>query len=131
MQQPVGQTWNGGTDFKWGRQAPLPPSWRRPCIADLSVKCTGRRCKVGIFIRNHKAYYQVLLDSRFFKENVRYPVWTCRDTIFSDSRDPMITFFDSRYPILNSTDPNRVPKTPLKTAKLLTKFTRKHYVYKQ
>jgi len=22
-------------------------------IADLSVKCTARHCKVGIFIRNH------------------------------------------------------------------------------
>jgi len=25
-------------------------------IADLSVKCTARHCKVGIFIRNHKVY---------------------------------------------------------------------------
>ena len=31
--------------------------------------------------------------TRFFKENVRYPVWTCRDPIFSDSRDPI---FNSR-----------------------------------
>jgi len=40
----------------------------------------------------------------FFKENVRYPLWTCRDpiTIFADSRDT----------IFNSRDPNRVPKTP-------------------
>jgi len=30
-----------------------------------------------------------------------------RDQIFSDFRDPMIIFSDSR-------DPNRVPKTPLK-----------------
>jgi len=30
-------------------------------IADLSVKCTERHCKVEIFIRNHKACYQVLL----------------------------------------------------------------------
>ena len=33
----------------------------------------------------------------FFKENVKYPVWTSRDPIFSDFRDP-----------------HRVPKTPLK-----------------
>ena len=38
----------------------------------------------------------------FFKENIRYRVWTCRDPIFSDSRDP----------IFNSRDPNRVCKTP-------------------
>ena len=59
--------------------------------------------------------------SFFFKENVRYPVWTCnmgpdfsdsRDPIFSDSRDPMIIYSDSRDPIFNSRDPNRVPKTP-------------------
>jgi len=35
-----------------------------------------------------------------------------RDPIFSDPNDPMIIFSDSRDPILNSTDPNRVPKTP-------------------
>ena len=34
-----------------------------------------------------------------------------RDPIFSDCRDPMIIFFDSRDPIGNSRDPNRVPKT--------------------
>jgi len=50
----------------------------------------------------------------FFTENVRYPVWTCRDPIFSDSRDPMIILFDPRDPILNSRDPNRVPKRFLK-----------------
>ena len=35
----------------------------------------------------------------FFKENVRYPVWIYRDPIFSDFRDPMIIFSDSRDPI--------------------------------
>jgi len=69
------------------------------------MKCTACHCKVGIFIRNHKACYQVLLDSGFFKENVRYPVWTCRDPIFNDSMDPMLIFCDSREPIW-------VPKTP-------------------
>jgi len=48
----------------------------------------------------------------FFRENDRHPVWTCRDPIFSDSRDPMIIFSDSRDLIFNSRDPNRVPKTP-------------------
>jgi len=47
-----------------------------------------------------------------FKENVRYPVWTCRDPIFSNSRDVMIIFSDSGDPIFNSRDPNRVPETP-------------------
>jgi len=49
------------------------------------------------------------LYSSFFKENVRYLVWTwfldSRDTIFSDSRDTIIIFADSR-------DLNRVPNTP-------------------
>jgi len=60
-------------------------------------------------------------------------VWTCRDPIFSYSRDPMKTFSDSRDPIFYSRDPNQVPKTgTLKNpARLLTKWTRKHYVYKQ
>jgi len=35
-----------------------------------------------------------------------------RDTLFSDFRDPMIIFSDTRDPIWNSRDPNRVPKTP-------------------
>jgi len=48
----------------------------------------------------------------FFKADVRYPVWTCRDPIFFDSRDPIIIFSDSRDPIWNSRDPNRVSKTP-------------------
>ena len=39
------------------------------------------------------------ISSGVFEENVRNPVWICRD--------PMIIFSDSR-------DPNRVPKTPLK-----------------
>jgi len=41
--------------------------------------------------------------SGFFKENVRYPVRTCRD--------PILMFSDFRDPIFNSRDPNRVPKT--------------------
>jgi len=48
----------------------------------------------------------------FFKENIRYPVWTCRDPIFSNFRDPLIIFPDSKDPIFNSRDPNWVPKTP-------------------
>jgi len=35
-------------------------------------------------------------SAAFFKENGRYPVWTCMDPIFFDSRDPMIIFSDSR-----------------------------------
>jgi len=31
MQQPGGQTWNGGHRFQMGGRAPLPPRWRRPC----------------------------------------------------------------------------------------------------
>jgi len=39
-----------------------------------------------------------------FKENVRYPLWICRDTdsrdlISSDFRNPMIIFSDSSDPI--------------------------------
>jgi len=37
-----------------------------------------------------------------------------RDLIFSDFRDPMTIFADSRNPIFNSRDPNQVPKTPYK-----------------
>jgi len=33
-------------------------------------------------------------------------------TQFSDFRDPMITFYESRDPIFNFRGPNRVPKTP-------------------
>jgi len=44
--------------------------------------------------------------SVFFKESVRYPVWTCRDPIFSDSKDSMIIFSDPRDPIVNSREPN-------------------------
>ena len=29
---------------------------------------------------------ELILKPGFFKENVSYPVWTCRDPIFSDSR---------------------------------------------
>jgi len=48
----------------------------------------------------------------FFKENVRYPIWIFRDPIFSDSSDPMVIFSDSRDPIFNSKELNRVPKAP-------------------
>jgi len=34
-----------------------------------------------------------------------------RDPIFSDSVDRMTIFSESRDPIFNSRDPNRVPKT--------------------
>jgi len=53
--------------------------------------------------KNHKEKY---IMASFFKETVRYLVWTCRD--------PMTMFTDSRDPMFNSRDPNRVPKTPLK-----------------
>jgi len=43
-----------------------------------------------------------------------------RDPIFSDSRNPMIIVSDSRDPIWNSRDANRVPKTPKKN--LLTRL---------
>jgi len=56
--------------------------------------------------------YGLWCNQFFLKENVRDPVWTCRDPIYSDSRNPMIIFSDSRDPIFNSRDPNRVPKTP-------------------
>jgi len=48
----------------------------------------------------------------FFKETARYTVWTSRDPIFSNTRDLMINFSDSKDPIFNSRDPIRVPKTP-------------------
>jgi len=35
-----------------------------------------------------------------------------RDPIFLDSMDAMMIFSDSRDPIINSRDLNRVPKTP-------------------
>jgi len=46
-----------------------------------------------------------------------------RDPIFSESRDPMIILSDSRDPIFNSRDPNRVPKTPYKILTIHTKTT--------
>jgi len=56
--------------------------------------------------------FKLPIKQVFFKENVRYPVWTCRDPIslilgtqFSVSRYPMIIFSDSRDPIFNSWDP--------------------------
>ena len=48
-----------------------------------------------------------LVKTVLFKENVRYSVWTCRDPI---SLILGIRFFsDSRDPIFNSRDPNRIP----------------------
>jgi len=38
----------------------------------------------------------IVLKLVFFEENVRYPVWICRDPIFSDFKNPMIIFSDSR-----------------------------------
>jgi len=35
-----------------------------------------------------------------------------RDLIFSDSKNPMIIFYESRNSIFHSKDPKRVPKTP-------------------
>ena len=63
---------------------------------------------VGI---NYKTNLIMHLQS-FCKENLRYLVWTCRDPIFSDSRDLMMILSDDRDPILNSKDPNRVPEAP-------------------
>ena len=49
-------------------------------------------------------YINFTVQQGHLLENVRYPAWTCREPIFSDSRDSLF----------NSRDPNRVPKTPLK-----------------
>jgi len=32
MQQPVGQTWNGGHQFQKGARHHWPPRWRRLCL---------------------------------------------------------------------------------------------------
>ena len=52
--------------------------------------------------QNFVVYRKFIINIVFLKENVKYLVWTFRNPIFSDSRDP----------IVNSRDPNRVPKTP-------------------
>jgi len=49
-----------------------------------------------------------------------------RDPSFSDFSDPMIIFADSRDPIFNSRDPNRVPKTPKKTGLAYQSRASKH-----
>jgi len=59
----------------------------------------------------------------FFKENIMYVVWTFRDPIslILETRFSLILgtwwwfLSDYREQILNSRDPNRVPKTPKKT----------------
>ena len=58
-------------------------------------RATRERWLLGVFY---------IIHIFFFEENDRYLVWTCRD--------PTMTFSDSMGPILNSRDPNRVPKTP-------------------
>jgi len=68
----------------------------------------------------HSCCKNYTLDQVFFKENVRSPVWICRDPISLILgtrsslifRDPMIIFYDSRDTIWNSRDLNLVPKTP-------------------
>ena len=57
------------------------------------------------------ALYRKCMFAVIFKANVRNLVWTCREPIFSDSRDPMMIFSVSRDSIFNSRDPNRVPET--------------------
>jgi len=86
-----------------GQLPPLPPLNPALEVSSLNVK-------VGFLCVTH----YLCVKQVFLKENVRYPVWICRDPIFSDFRDPMIIFSDSRDPIWNSRDPNRVPKMPWK-----------------
>jgi len=62
----------------------------------------GQVLKVSIFV----IYLQ------FFKENIRYPVWTCRDAISLIQRTWWQFFLISRDQIFNFKDPNRVPDTP-------------------
>ena len=68
--------------------------------------------EIGHEMANLASLFNSHMRPAFFKENVRYPVCTYRDPIFSVSRDPMTIFSDSRDPIFNSRDANRVPKTP-------------------
>jgi len=78
--------------------------------------CKPRLIKVflvisyGLTIGAGLDYFFHLIQD-FFKENVRYPVSTCRDQ--------MITFSDSSDPIFNSRDPMRVPETPFKKTCLI------------
>jgi len=120
-----------------GTCAPAAPHFQRPGRA-VPPSCTPfwrpwesilLKIALSRFFHSQSIYdtgsdyftWKFMLYQFFFKENVRYPVWTCnmgpdfsdsRDPIFSDSRDPMIICSDSRDPIFNSRDPNRVPKTP-------------------
>jgi len=93
-----------GTSFL--AEFPLTPD---PCSFDVQP---AARWGVGIAAgqagtRCSKKWPWLHIYQGFFKENVRHPVWACRD--------PMIIFCDSRDLSFNSRDPIRVPKTPWKT----------------
>jgi len=101
----------------WSAEAILSSIRERASLASLiNAFCSIWKNNVHFQSRLKQEY----IIAGFFKENVRYPVWICRDPIslilgdpiFADFRDPMIIFSDSRDPIWNSRDPNRVPKTP-------------------
>jgi len=70
------------------------------CMPSKHVNLGSKLAKIRFSANTFKIALGVgLFKQFFFKENVRYPVWTCRE--------PMIIFSESR-------DPNRDPKTPLK-----------------
>jgi len=85
----------------------------------------AQNCRVVIFhdevsvVREFKfenSVFNFCFRAAFFSRKVlgtRYGPVSCRDPIVYD-RDPMIIFSDSRDPIFNSRDPNRVPEIPLK-----------------
>jgi len=64
---------------------------------------------VGINYKINNHFNYVFAD--FFKDIVKYLVWTFRDPISLILGTRMI-LSDYRDPILNSRDPNRLPKTP-------------------
>jgi len=67
---------------------------------------------VSVFTNLHFADCVCLYSSHitdFFKGNIRYPVWTCRD--------PISLILGTKFsilgnPVFNFRDPNRVAKTP-------------------
>jgi len=79
-----GPPWRGGP----GAIAPV-------ALLNPALEVSSLNVKVGFLCVTH----YLCVKQVFLKENVRYPVWICRDPIFSDFRDPMIIFSDSRDPI--------------------------------
>ena len=111
IQQSGGQTWNGGTDFKWGGRAPLNPRWQWPwIILRFNELISNRTVWISTALAFSLHFFRIILvvstssGLRYVQESKKISslwllVWTSVDNVFSTIRTVYDLFLELKPPV--------------------------------